>query len=613
MEKRRKLEARAIRISEERKRNRTKQSKLEEEEEKQRKQIAQGIEDELKTKGHVINSENTSINVDTQNGQKESSSNLEKESIPQKEAINNASVDENSSNANAIQAMQIAAADQRKRDEERLKLAIQSNDAIEKNGSKNLVSDFTNSDVTVGEKILEHKLQELVKVAIASGLFNKIANNQSNNGKISLEYLKTCIDMVKGEEKLKKAEVEWLIHKLDSNGDQEIDYRELLSFAYGKDLLPNSLHDSEERAYDGTNKAREVDISITEKPVSNYQDEKDVDLEFRVSATAKKLKQIFLSVVSSGRASDFREIFEAIDTDNSGAITRKEFLGVLDQIDFKISMDVHDALLDRFDVDGNGTINYRDFLRFCSMNANGQDSELGQSMQAVLKVRKALQHLLTKGGDEDGNNGTSNKYDGIRDVQSIFNDMDKDGAGTIDITEFRDAMLRWGTGLSENEITIFGERFDYDGDGEVDYNEFLRFIYNDRQDVRWNGDMTTVRKLRKIYSTAVSLNGEQDLMIAFKRYDSSKDGLIKNSDFRKVLEDTWLELSRDDIDDVIRRFQIEKDGRICYEKFINLCGGDGTICRYSSDSSIASGESSIQDSYVDPHFKSTRSNMSQKN
>ena len=31
------------------------------------------------------------------------------------------------------------------------------------------------------------------------------------------------------------------------------------------------------------------------------------------------------------------------------------------------------------------------------MNANGQDSELGQSMQAVLKVRKALQHLLTKG------------------------------------------------------------------------------------------------------------------------------------------------------------------------------------------------------------------------
>ena len=76
------------------KESRTEQSKLEEEEEKQRKQIAQEIEDELKTKGHVINSENTSINVDTQNGQKESSSNLEKESIPQKEAINNASVDE---------------------------------------------------------------------------------------------------------------------------------------------------------------------------------------------------------------------------------------------------------------------------------------------------------------------------------------------------------------------------------------------------------------------------------------------------------------------------------------------------------------------------------------
>ena len=102
-------------------------------------------------------------------------------------------------------------------------------------------------------------------------------------------------------------------------------------------------------------------------------------------------------------------------------------------------------------------------------------------------------------------------------------------------------------------------------------------------------------------------------MIAFKRYDFRKDGLIKNSDFRKVLEDTWLGLSRDDIDDVIRRFQVEKDGRICYGKFINLCGGDGTICRDSSDSSIAGGESSAHDSYVDPHFKKHRSNTSQKN
>ena len=65
-------------------------------------------------------------------------------------------------------------------------------------------------------------------------------------------------------------------------------------------------------------------------------------------------------------------------------------------------------------------------------------------------------------------------------------------------------MLRWGTGLSENEITIFGERFDYDGDGEADCNEFLRFIYNDRQDVRWNGDKTTVRKLRKFILRCVA-------------------------------------------------------------------------------------------------------------
>ena len=121
--------------------------------------------------------------------------------------------------------MQIAAADQRKIDEERLKLAIQSNDAIEKNGSKNLVSDFTNSDVKVGEKKLEHKLQELVKVAITSGLFNKIANNQSNNGKISLEYLNTCIDMVKGGGGLETPDKTHNNNKNNRNNQQTIQHR----------------------------------------------------------------------------------------------------------------------------------------------------------------------------------------------------------------------------------------------------------------------------------------------------------------------------------------------------------------------------------------------------
>ena len=214
----------------------------------------------------------------------------------------------------------------------------------------------------------------------------------------------------------------------------------------------------------------------------------------------------------------------------------------------------------RFDKDGNGTINYRAFLRFCTDSASIQHSDLGISMQAAEKVRKTLRRIINENEDGDHMNGFSND-DGLKNVQSLFNGMDKDGEGTNDITEFREAMMRWGTGLTESEINIFGERFDYDGDGEVDYNEFLRFIFNDRQDVRWNGDMTTVRKLRKIMHAQYQWTVKKDFEVAFKRYDFNDNGLITKEEFRSVLNDTWLELSDNDIDDILRRFEAEKSGK----------------------------------------------------
>ena len=216
-------------------------------------------------------------------------------------------------------------------------------------------------------------------------------------------------------------------------------------------------------------------------------------------------------------------------------------------------------------------------------------------MQAAEKVRKALRRIINENEDGDHMNNFSND-DGLKNVQSLFNGMDEDGEGTIDITEFREAMMRWGTGLTESEINIFGERFDYDGDGEVDYNEFLRFIFNDRQDVRWNGDMTTVRKLRKIYARAVSMDCEKDFEVAFKRYDFNDNGLITKEEFRSVLNDTWLELSDNDIDDILRRFEAEKSGKISYPVFINLCGGNLRV-KHNDSSDSESNSSSSNDTF----------------
>ena len=608
LEKRRKLESDVIQQSEKRRQDRLQAMKAEKEDDDRRKTIAKEMENSLRENGHDMTSVGTPLgsqqtNVNFSTGVE----NNEKDTSKKKEKKNGEPV-----RLTAIEAMKVAASNQREEEEKKLMLAMQSQDNfdnqfVEKN-SPNMIRGThlsnNNNNIEMDEKKLDAKLKELLKQAIASGSFAQEASKIENNGTISLEHLKTSIDMVKGVEEINAAQIDWFVHKLDVNGDQSVDYRELLYFVYGTEILPESAktrgssNNNNTKHTDDNKKEADEEIENNASPKNNNnltERQKQVELEFRVSATATKLKKIFIEVINSGNASDFREIFEIIDDDRSGTVTRGEFAKVLNDIDFKISKDVENSLLSRFDKDGNGTINYRAFLRFCTDSASIQHSDLGISMQAAEKVRKALRRIINENEDGDHMNNFSND-DGLKNVQSLFNGMDKDGEGTIDITEFREAMMRWGTGLTESEINIFGERFDYDGDGEVDYNEFLRFIFNDRQDVRWNGDMTTVRKLRKNYARAVSMDCEKDFEVAFKRYDFNDNGLITKEEFRSVLNDTWLELSDNDIDDILRRFEAEKSGKISYPVFINLCGGNLRV-KHNDSSDSESNSSSSNDTF----------------
>ena len=42
------------------------------------------------------------------------------------------------------------------------------------------------------------------------------------------------------------------------------------------------------------------------------------DLNYQVDSFAKDLSTIFMNVVNSGKVSDFRDIFQTMDEDNSG-------------------------------------------------------------------------------------------------------------------------------------------------------------------------------------------------------------------------------------------------------------------------------------------------------
>ena len=62
------------------------------------------------------------------------------------------------------------------------------------------------------------------------------------------------------------------------------------------------------------------------------------------------------------------------------------------------------------------------------------------------------------------------------EILEAFKIFDEDGSGSISKDELRVIMENLGANLSEDEITQMIEEADLDGDGEIDYNEFLHMM-----------------------------------------------------------------------------------------------------------------------------------------
>lgn len=131
-----------------------------------------------------------------------------------------------------------------------------------------------------------------------------------------------------------------------------------------------------------------------------------------------------------------KQMFTAIDTDRSGTITVEELKKELRKKKFQISDGEMQKIMDDIDVDGNGVIDYNEFIA-ATMNVNKLENE-EQLVKAFEHfdtdnsgyiTRDELMEALTKYGNVDEN------------IEQILRDVDKDGDGRIDYGEFRSMMV----------------------------------------------------------------------------------------------------------------------------------------------------------------------------
>ena len=144
------------------------------------------------------------------------------------------------------------------------------------------------------------------------------------------------------------------------------------------------------------------------------------------------------SVALEEKETEYREAFAMFDKNGDGTITITELGSVMKSLGNNPTDTELQDMINEVDADGNGKL---EFLEFCNL-MDRQTKDISQE-------------------------------DELRERFKLF---DKDGNGLIDRDELAIALQQLGEKLSEEEIDEMLEDCDTNGDGQIDFEEFMRYM-----------------------------------------------------------------------------------------------------------------------------------------
>eukprot|EP00887_Chlorella_sp_A99_P007274 scaffold2.g7274.t1 len=136
------------------------------------------------------------------------------------------------------------------------------------------------------------------------------------------------------------------------------------------------------------------------------------------------------------QVAEMKEAFALFDRDGDGTITTKELGTVMRSLGQNPTEAELQDMINEVDADGNGTIDFPEFLNLMARKMKDSDSE--------------------------------------EELREAFKVFDKDGNGFISAAELRHVMTNLGEKLTDDEVDEMIREADADGDGQVNYEEFVK-------------------------------------------------------------------------------------------------------------------------------------------
>ncbi|CAI9766504.1 unnamed protein product [Fraxinus pennsylvanica] len=164
----------------------------------------------------------------------------------------------------------------------------------------------------------------------------------------------------------------------------------------------------------------------------------DFDCDGKIAAKELLNQEKMAEQLTEEQIAEFKEAFSLFDKDGDGCITTKELGTVMRSLGQNPTEAELQDMIREVDADQNGTIDFPEFLNLMARKMKDTDSE--------------------------------------EELKEAFKVFDKDQNGFISAAELRHVMTNLGEKLTDEEVDEMIREADVDGDGQVNYEEFVRMM-----------------------------------------------------------------------------------------------------------------------------------------
>ncbi|XP_022666343.1 calcium-binding protein E63-1-like isoform X2 [Varroa jacobsoni] len=185
-------------------------------------------------------------------------------------------------------------------------------------------------------------------------------------------------------------------------------------------------------------------------------------------------------------------------------------------------------------------------------------------------VEKVCLTIRKPNDDEDGSSNTSTsarspkikenekpeagRLQKLKELRTAFSMLDANHDGRVSLEELEDMLCRMGFNIPHETLDLLLQDKATSPEGQVSLNEF--------EFLQWIDDI-----LSKDAAQSGAEDVDQDIIAAFKIFDTDGDGFITRAELRRAMDTIGEKLTEEELDDILRQTDADRDGRIDYQEF----------------------------------------------